>query len=738
MRDNRTFFILLFFSLILFIGWQQFLSWKFPQPKAAEKVKVSPGQYRDAVRATAGALLPDTPVLGNTAQLVLSLQAANLPEREKQIATHLEAIRKKRQEQVVKQTTPREEIQLGDDTTNLKVVLTSQGAGVQSVTLMGYEQADRYGQPTNENLRLIPGEDEKGLKLPPSFQLFHFEEGPDDRPWDTLGKLDWRMPKDKTKQGTNNQGKPYTSEVTFEAEVPDQGIVVTKTYSLQPSTYHLGLTVGVRLKDSSSNPKRFRYQLSGGHGLPIEGQWYTGTYRTAMIGLTNNLNRPWRDYQDARTINIEQGGKRVNRETDRLIRYAAVAVQYFTSAIVVDNEQTKQDFLEWARPTLPWPGYVSRTDLPQLDDLTVRVNTVQFEVGKEEVNHKYLLYHGPVKVALLEHLTEKARIIDPALAARYQDDLRLDTLTDYKFPSTPEFFTSIGWTYLLIKCTNLMHAILGILYTYLYLPYGIAIIALTVLVRLAMFPISRKQALMSVRMQALAPEMKELQAKYADDPRAKQQAVMELYRKHGVNPFGSCWVMLLQMPIFMGLYYALQESIHFRLANFLWIDNLAAPDMLFGWGELIPWINRPDNLGGMLYLGPYFNLLPIIAIALMVVQQKMFTPPPADEQQEMQMKMMKYMMVFMGILFYKVAAGLALYFIVSSAWGLAERRFLPKAGIASGKPEANTSSAKAPAAQVKGKQRAEKDKGKTKKDPNGMLTRVQGWWEEILKEAKKK
>src|SRR5207302_8080582 len=127
-----------------------------------------------------------------------------------------------------------------------------------------------------------------------------------------------------------------------------------------------------------------------------------------------------------------------------------------------------------------------------------------------------------------------------------------------------------------------------------------------------------------------------------------------------------------------GLYFALQESIHFRLAEFLWIKNLAAPDMLIPWGESIPWISRPEDHGGWLYLGPYFNLLPVIAAGLMMMQQKLTMPPPTDEQQEMQQKMMKYMTIVIGIMFYKVAAGLALYFIASSAWGFAERKLLPK------------------------------------------------------------
>jgi len=70
-------------------------------------------------------------------------------------------------------------------------------------------------------------------------------------------------------------------------------------------------------------------------------------------------------------------------------------------------------------------------------------------------------------------------------------------------------------------------------------------------------------------MQQIAPELKKLQEKFKEDKQGLGVAQMELYRKHGVNPFGTCWVVLIQMPIFMGLYFSLQESIHFRLAPFL-------------------------------------------------------------------------------------------------------------------------------------------------------------------------
>ena len=99
----------------------------------------------------------------------------------------------------------------------------------------------------------------------------------------------------------------------------------------------------------------------------------------------------------------------------------------------------------------------------------------------------------------------------------------------------------------------------------------------------------------------------------------------------------------------------------------------------------------PQFLAGKTgWLGPYLNVLPLVTIGLFIWQQKMFLPPPADEQAALQQKMMQYMMIFMGVMFFKVPSGLCLYFIASSLWGITERKLLPKtipaSPTASGKP----------------------------------------------------
>jgi YidC/Oxa1 family membrane protein insertase len=665
-----------------------------------------------------------------------------------------------------------------DSKFQLGVDLDPPRGAVRSIVLNKFQAEDptRPGQPgwldaekkIPRLLELVPA---SANYESPSFLLYAFDvKDPDNnRPLDTLGRGGWKTLGDK--QVETRDGRVRES-ISFQAE--SQGVLITKTYSVTEGDYHLGLEVKLTRKaDAGSKAVQFRYQMTGAHGLPIEGRWYTSIFRNAMIAqadIGNNGNVA-RDLQALQQIGIKEGGDPVLREPGRLIRWAGVAVQYFASVIAVSDDQEKQDFVKQARPTLETAvtkgvvknvaengsSFVLMTpdkktvtfQVPQsdwllfrnlkpdfhiavihhsgpfderlgecpeiatffqdedsahaawIDDITVRVTTeaVSLQPG-EEVVHKYLLYNGPVKVsqlydhAGLESVPADLRAVPNDLVARYHDKLCLNTLTDYHSPGMMgQFASSIYWTNLIIKCTNIMHAVLSWIHG--VIPnYGVCILVLTILVRGLMFPISRKQALTSIRMQQLVPELKKLQEKHKDDRQALGVAQMELYRKHGVNPFGSCWFLLLQMPIFMGLYFALQESIHFRLAEFwpTWINNLAAPDMLIRWGENIPWLSRPQDYGGFLYLGPYFNLLPVIAVALMIAQQKMMTPPPTDEQQAMQQKMMKYMMIFFGLMFYKVAAGLCLYFIASSLWGFAERKLLPRRQVA-GLPTAGETSA---------------------------------------------
>jgi len=228
--------------------------------------------------------------------------------------------------------------------------------------------------------------------------------------------------------------------------------------------------------------------------------------------------------------------------------------------------------------------------------------------------------------------------------------------------------------------------------------YGIAIILLTAVVRLCVFPLSKQQALNAQKMQELQPDLKKIVEKYKSNLEARNRAQQELFRKHNYHPLSGCLPMFLQLPIFVALYRLLMIDVELRQAPLIyesipwasnWASNLAAPDMLVPWSGFwaaIGWDNVNKGLaapipliGGLFGFGPYFNLLPVIVVILFLWQQKKMMPPPTDPQQAFQHKLMKFMMIFIGFMFFKVASGLCLYFIVSSAWGMAERRFLPKA-----------------------------------------------------------
>jgi YidC/Oxa1 family membrane protein insertase len=825
-QNNKNFLLFLVLAFLLFLAWENIRRRIWPPPPPPEPEKVAEKVRPEVLRGLA---------LGGTTAAKVKREYVSPTQRRGLILGPAAALNLRPRPKVVPLVTLGEESR--ESRFHLKVEIDPRCAGVVQVILNKFQAADDQGRAEwldrdkkePRPLELVPGD----ASYPFASNLlyaFDVTEPAEERPLDTLGRTDadaWRPVGAMTRE-TLDDGR-VRQRVAFQAET--QGVMVTKTFTLTEGEYHVGLEVKMERKAGTDRPVKFRYQLTGAHGLPVEGKWYTSVFRNALIGRVDRTGPGadvWRDLQETRQIAVKAGGDPVLREDKRIIRYAAVAVQYFTSAIVVDDDQKKQDFLAKARPTLETAvvkgtvkkidssknsfdlvladrseqTFVVSPDFPEaffwfkeavregarvaitfytdgylrqvaihagneaqtqplwVDDVTVRVTTegVELKPG-EAVTHKYLLYNGPVKPMLLGKMTG-VEAVPPELVNRYVEQLRLNTLTDYHSPGwMGSFASAIYWTNLIIFFTNLMHGILG--WIHAIIPnYGLAIICLTVLVRGLMFPISRKQALTTMKMQELAPEIKKLQEKYKDDRQQLGMAQMALYRKHGVNPFGTCWFLLLQMPIFMGLYYALQESIFFRLAPFwpTWITNLAAPDMLFHWGNQIPWISRPEDYGGLLYLGPYFNLLPVIAVTLMLLQQKMMTPPPTDEQQAMQFKIMRYMMIFFGLLFYKVAAGLCVYFIASSLWGFAERRLLPKkkvqVGTTSadslfqrmlGRPESETAvTTNVGAPQLgRGKRRKERSKprsepGPTPEGDGSMLQRLRAWWADVLKQAKKK
>ncbi len=189
--------------------------------------------------------------------------------------------------------------------------------------------------------------------------------------------------------------------------------------------------------------------------------------------------------------------------------------------------------------------------------------------------------------------------------------------------------------------------------------WGVAIIVVSILIYFAMYPLTLRSMLSMRKMQELQPKIGALREKYRDNPQKMNIEMMELYKKHKVNPLGGCLPMLLQMPVFIGLYQVLWRSVSFKGAHFLWIKDLSEPDRLFVFPFFLP------------FIGNEFNLLPMLMFFVMAIQQKLTVKNMGgmDSSQAAQQKMMAVIMpVFLGAIFYHFASGLTLYFTLFYAF----------------------------------------------------------------------
>jgi YidC/Oxa1 family membrane protein insertase len=181
--------------------------------------------------------------------------------------------------------------------------------------------------------------------------------------------------------------------------------------------------------------------------------------------------------------------------------------------------------------------------------------------------------------------------------------------------------------------------------------YGVAIILLTLMIKAITWPLQSIANRSGKRMQALAPKLKELQAKYKETPEKLQTETFALYREYGVNPFGGCLPALIQMPVFFSLYFMLQNAVELRGQSFLWVHDLTKPDAVW---------TAPFLFFGM---HPSLHPLPIMVTALTMVMMRM-TPQIGDPTQA---KVAQFMPLIFLFIFYNFAAALSLYYVINNA-----------------------------------------------------------------------
>ncbi len=201
--------------------------------------------------------------------------------------------------------------------------------------------------------------------------------------------------------------------------------------------------------------------------------------------------------------------------------------------------------------------------------------------------------------------------------------------------------------FLVVPAAKILLRLLNFIHDHVWANYGVAIILLTLIVRIVFWPITHKGTESMRRMASVQPLMAEIREKYKDNPQKMQQAMMALYKEHKINPLGGCLPMLVQIPVFFALFVVLRISIELRFAEFLWISDLSAPERLIEFGFAIPLLGW-DAL----------NILPLLMTATMILQMKLSPTAGDPAQQKIMMIMMPAMMLFF---LYNFASGLALY-----------------------------------------------------------------------------
>lgn len=184
--------------------------------------------------------------------------------------------------------------------------------------------------------------------------------------------------------------------------------------------------------------------------------------------------------------------------------------------------------------------------------------------------------------------------------------------------------------------------------------YGVAIILLTLMIKAITWPLVSISNRSGKRMQALAPKIKEVQAKYKDNPEKLQTETFALYGEYGVNPMAGCLPALVQMPVFFSLYFMLMNAVELRGQSFLWVRDLTQPDTV--WSHTLPF--ALPFFGSHLALNP----LPIMVTALTMVMMRM-TPQIGDPQQA---KIAQWMPLVFLFIFYNFAAALSLYYVINN------------------------------------------------------------------------
>ncbi|MCR9387541.1 membrane protein insertase YidC [Vibrio metoecus] len=371
------------------------------------------------------------------------------------------------------------------------------------------------------------------------------------------------------------------------------GIDYTKTFILKRGSYAVDVVFDVA-NNSGNSATLGMYAHLRQNLLDSGGNLAMPTYRGGAYS-TSDVRYKKYSFDDMKDRNL-------SAPNDVTVNWAAMIQHYFASAWIPRNEPQAQLY--------------SRV-ISNLGDIGIRTPNKTIANG-DKAEFEATLWVGP-------KLQDKMAAVAP----------NLDLVVDY------------GWLWFIAKP---LHWLLSVIQSFVG-NWGVAIICLTFIVRGAMYPLTKAQYTSMAKMRMLQPKLQAMRERIGDDRQRMSQEMMELYKKEKVNPLGGCLPIVLQMPIFIALYWALMESVELRHSPFFgWIHDLSAQD-------------------------PYY-ILPLLMGASMFVIQKM---SPTTVTDPMQQKIMTFMPVMFTFFFLWFPSGLVLYWLVSNIVTLIQQTLIYKA-----------------------------------------------------------
>ncbi len=406
---------------------------------------------------------------------------------------------------------------------------------------------------------------------------------------------------------------------------PGDRLIIKKKWSLlddeEADGYDYRLRLEVTFENDSETAVELKdYGLFAGAAAPLwNGEWD----RHIMFFYQKDG-----DYKKYRVTKFKKGKKKLATKDAGTIGYAGVSNQFFVTLIEPEEAYDAWVWGDRASVVLPDAAGGGRGESIRMG-FSLPDETLT-STGDNSEQLAFELYLGPKRNMLLRKTGEG----------------RGDVMNYKPFSliSNP-----LNW---------LLNALFGWIFSKMSdtWGWGFAIVALTIIIRAAMWPLQNKSTRAMKRMSKLQPQMKELREKYSDDPGRMNQEMMKMYREYGINPLGGCLPLLVQIPIFFGFYIMLQYAVELRQKEFLWVPDLSLPDTLF---------NMPFSLP---FLGNGFNLLPIVMAVTMVLQMAL-TPKTGDK---LQRRLFMLMPVIFFFFCYNFASALALYWTTSNIFAIVQ------------------------------------------------------------------